>query len=138
MSSNSDKILVLFGNCDFHSIPSVKTTHLVFIVVTFQYIYSYCYPRYTFTQLLSGALCFKLHASRYDTVKPFHYTGFLFSFFSSDSIHMICPFLVHSINFVYALVFKFKFLWLEVQSQATGNLFFSIFLQKYPLSLLHF
>ena len=69
----------------------------------------------------------------------FHYEGYLFSFFSFDSVRKICLFLIPSINFIDAIVFKFKFLWLDVYSQATGNLvFFSIFLRNYPLSLPYF
>ena len=39
----------------------------------------------------------------------FHYKGFLLSFFSFDSIRMICLFLAHSINLVDVIVFKLNF-----------------------------
>ena len=39
----------------------------------------------------------------------FHYKGFLFSFFSFDSIRMICLFLAHSINLTDTIVFKLNF-----------------------------
>ena len=39
----------------------------------------------------------------------FHYKGFLLSFFSFDSIRMICLFLAHSINLADVIVFKLNF-----------------------------
>ena len=45
----------------------------------------------------------------YDTVKLFSIQRFPFLFFNFDSIGIICLFLVNSINFDDAIVFKFKF-----------------------------
>ena len=51
----------------------------------------------------------------------------------------LCLFLVHSINFDDAIVFKFKFLWLDVFWQATGNLvFFSILIKSWLLVVTFF
>ena len=83
------KILVLFRNCDFHSIPWAYSTNLFLTAINFPpYLDSSGYPRYSFIPPLSSTLYFKL-------IYLYEYLSWIFVLSS------LCVYLVRSLWFMH-------------------------------------